>query len=129
MYKGHFVCGIGCNLVSFPDKTEHFDATSIEELTGTRLDCIEFGLKILDSVKTNIRTLQQFGFAHIKNRWKRYAYMLGSYLLLRDGTTILFEDITDDGYILGKTQNNKNKIIISSNEVIGGGNAMTSIVE
>ena len=119
IYKNHFIIGIGLNLVSFPENTEHFKATSIEKETGIRLDNVDMAEKIIVNVNKNIKQIQKYGFSAIKNKWKEHAYMIGSYLLLQDNQQVLFEDITDDGYIMAKTPDGKNKIIISTDEVIG----------
>lgn len=119
IYKGHFIVGIGLNLLSFPETTEHFKATSIENETGIKLNNIDMAKKIIEKFDSNIQIVQKYGFSAIKNKWKENAYMLGEKLTLRDNGVVFFEDITDEGYILARTQTGEKKIIISSDDVIG----------
>ena len=118
VYKDHFIIGVGANLLHYPECTEHFKATSIKNETGLELDCIDFGIKVFTTFKKNIEKLQLYGFDPIKTQWKKNAYMLGTKLLLRDHNVVIFEDITDEGYILAKTNEGNDQIIISSDEVI-----------
>ena len=121
IYKNHCLIGIGCNLISHPNKTEHFKATDLLEETGIKIDCIKFGEKLIEKLKNNIKILQQYGFEPIKEKWKKNAYMIGKTLILRDNKKVLFEDIDDNGYIIAKRlDNGEQHIIISSDEVIGG---------
>ena len=45
--------------------------------------------------------------------------MLGEVLTLNDSGKVVFEDITDDGYLLVREKDGKQRVIISSDEVIG----------
>ena len=119
IYKNHFIIGIGLNLVSFPETTEHFKATSIENETGIKLNNVEVAEKIIVNVDKNIQQVQKYGFSSIKNKWKEKAYMLGEVLTLNDNGKVIFEDITDDGYLLVREKDGKQRVIISSDEVIG----------
>ncbi len=120
IYKGHFIIGIGCNLVSHPNKTKHFLATDILSETGKKVELIEFAKSILQRTKYNILNLQRYGFNCIKDKWKKHAFMLNEILILRDNKEVLFKDITDDGHILALREDDGETTIISSDEVVGG---------
>ena len=119
-YKGHFVIGIGCNLVSYPGKTQHFPATDLFSQSGIQLDCVEMANKLLVTIKDNILQMQNYGFDGLKNKWKQHAYMLGKTLILRDEGEVVFEDIDDKGCILARKQDGTIYTICESDEVIGG---------
>ena len=119
-YKGHFIIGIGCNLISHPLITQHFKATDLFVESKEKLDCIEFAESVISSLMMNIKQIQTFGFHGIKERWKKYAYMLGKTLILRDGGEVIFNDISDDGCILASDKFGKHISICKSDEVIGG---------
>ena len=119
-YKDHFIIGIGCNLVSHPEKTGCFPATDLLSESDVKLDCIELAMRLILSFKNKVKQMQTYGFESIKNRWKQHAYMLGETLLLRDGGEITFEDIDNDGCIIGKNRDGNTQVIKGSNEVIGG---------
>ena len=117
VYKGHFIIGIGCNLVSFPEQTNNFPATSLFNETGKQLDCIDTANQIIKETTRNIIKIQQFGFNSIKNKWKEHAYMMGQKLCMKDGGSIIFNDINDEGFLVGLNADGK-KVIITSDEVI-----------
>lgn len=119
-YKNHFIIGFTCNLVSHPNRTQHFPATDLLTESGLKIDCIELAEKLIKKIKLNIKQVQTYGFSNIKSKWKQHAYMIGKKLVLRDNDEVFFKDITDDGYILAVKNNGTERIIISSDEVIGG---------
>ena len=118
-YNDYFIIGIGLNLVSHPKETEHFEAVDLQQIINKKIDNIEFANKMLEGLKIYIQQTQRYGFNHIKEKWKKYAYKLGKTLLLKDNKEVLFEDIDNDGYIVATKQNGERHIIISSDEVIG----------
>ena len=119
-YKNHFIIGIGVNLVSHPDVKNHFEATDLLCESGIKVDYLEFAEKVKISFYNNVKQIQNYGFNGLKERWKKYAYMLGKTLILRDGGEVVFQDINDDGFILATDKNGEPKIISKSDEVIGG---------
>ncbi len=121
-YKGHFIIGFTCNLISNPAKTQHFPATNLLKESGIKLDCISMAERLVEDIKKNIDIIQKYGFSSIKEQWKQHAYMINKQLILKDNDKIFFKDITNDGYILGEKSNCETRIIISSDEVIGGEN-------
>ncbi len=121
-YKGHFIIGFSCNLTTHPSQTQHFPATNLFTESGIKLDCVVMAKNLINEINNNIETTQKYGFSTIKEKWKKHAYMLGKKLILKDNDKVLFKDITDDGHILAIKSNGKTKIIISSDEVIGGEN-------
>ena len=120
-YKGHFIIGVSCNLISHPVKTQHFPATDLLSFSGIKLDNIKLAESLVKNIKINLQKLQSFGFNFIKQQWKKHAYMIGKRLVLNDNNVVIFNDITDEGYIYA-TKNGDARIVISSDEVIGGEN-------
>ena len=116
-YKGHFIIGIGCNLVSFPEQTTNFKATSIQNEVGIHIDNIKMANIVLKKMHQNIQQVQQFGFSSLKNKWKQHAYMLGHKFLLRDGGIVTFIDIQDEGFLVAQNESN-DTLIITSDEII-----------
>lgn len=119
-YKQHIIVGVGLNLISHPDKTEHFPATDLLTETGTRIEPQEFEKLLNKHLERHIANLRQYGFSVIKNNWKQSAYMLGHKLILRDNSVVQFKDITDDGCLIVEKEDGTNNVVISSDEVIGG---------
>ena len=120
IYKQHIIMGIGVNLISYPDKTEHFPATDLLAETGIKIEPQEFEKLLSKQMEKHIANLQQYGFSVIRNNWKQSAYMLGCKLILRDNSIVKFTDITDDGCLLVEKEDGTSNVVISSDEVIGG---------
>lgn len=119
-YKQHIIVGVGLNLISHPDKTEHFPATDLLAETGTRIEPQEFEKLLNKHLERHIANLHQYGFSVIKNNWKQSAYMLGHKLILRDNSVVKFKDINDNGCLIVENEDGTNDVVISSDEVIGG---------
>lgn len=119
-YKQHIIIGVGLNLISHPDKTEHFPATDLLAETGTRIEPQEFEKLLSKYLEKHIANLHQYGFSVIKNNWKQSAYMLGRKLILRDNSVVKFKDINDNGCLIVEKDDGTNNVVISSDEVIGG---------
>ena len=119
-YKQHIIVGVGLNLISHPDKTEHFPATDLLAETGTLIEPQEFEKILNKHLERHIANLQQYGFSVIRDNWKQSAYMLGHKLILRDNSIVKFKDINDNGCLIVEKEDGTNNVVISSDEVIGG---------
>ena len=120
IYKQHIIMGIGVNLISHPDKTEHFPATDLLAETGTRIEPQEFEKILNKHLERHIANLKQYGFSVIRDNWKQSAYMLGHKLILKDNSVVKFKDINDNGCLVVEKEDGTNNVVISSDEVIGG---------
>ena len=119
-YKQHIIIGVGLNLISHPDKTEHFPATDLLTETGVRIEPQEFEKILNKHLERHISNLQQYGFSVIRDNWKQSAYMLGDNLILKDNSVVKFKDINDNGCLIVEKEDGTNNVVISSDEVIGG---------
>ena len=65
-----------------------------------------------------VEIFKTYGFSVIKTNWKKNAYKLGDELLLRDLDVVKFEDIDNNGCIVGVKKDSGQRIICSSDEVL-----------
>ena len=116
-YKNHLILGVGINLISHPEKTDHLSATDFLTETGITLKPEEVAVELNEKIKQQMNILNQYGFGAIRTKWKQSAYMLGGKLKMRDSGIVLFEDIDDNGNMIVKRENDERQVVLSSDLV------------
>ena len=86
------VIGIGLNLVSAPDY-----AASLADHKITREDFLQKFTEIFSAYEGDYAS---FGFASIRERWKKNAYKIGEEIKLSSGASGVFSDVDVEGNLL-----------------------------
>ena len=100
IYKNHLIIGVGLNLIKYSFNTHRFPATDLETETGIIVKPEHIAIEIQNKTKEYLSILYMNGFNVIKEKWKKYAYMIGEKIEISDGNIIYFNDIDDDGNII-----------------------------
>ena len=116
-YKNHLILGVGINLISHPEKTDHLSATDFLTETGITLKPEEVAVELNEKIKQQMNILNQYGFGAIRTKWKQSAYMLGGKLKMRDSGVVIFDDIDDNGNMIVRKENDEKQVILSSDLV------------
>lgn len=110
----NWAIGIGVNIVNHPILTDQpYQATSLKE-NRVQTDRITFLHKFLTQFTQDIEIYKKQGFSQLKEQWLQKAYKLGQEIIIKNEQTTkkgLFLTLDDNGYLILKTKQGKEKII------------------